>query len=306
MTTINNNIEEKLFCFEHQAMATTFSLSFFHEDKEQANFIANRCFQQLDTLELILSRFVPDSDVSRINKMEENDELILENETYSCLYRAIEISQITDGFFDVGMAEFTDIMRGYRKGILNSTEYRNALKKAHEEKKLSSIYIDPEHPRVYCIKKGINIDLGGIGKGFALDELGRLLKSFGIENYSLDSGNSTVLVKNDKAQKPFWSYTITNDQQEKELRLNDIAVSASGFYWNDRHIFNPLTGSNLYHPEFERIWVGAQEAVYADAFSTAFFIMPLSKISKIASETSHIKWVIYSKDGILKTITKND
>ncbi len=288
--------------FKHNAMATEFSIRIVHTDREYASQIADRCFMKINELELKLSRFIPDSDISRINKLEEGEQIILENETYKCLKIAVELMQLTNGFFDIGMAKSSDIFRGFKKGILNITEYKNALEQVFKEKQGGSIYLDPEKPRLYCIKEGIKIDLGGIGKGFTLDEIAIILKDHGIDNFSLDAGQSTIMVKNNIDEKPYWEYPIATLKTEQILQLKNTAVSASGFYWNDKHIFNPVTGNNEEIPRYERIWVSSDSAAYADAFSTAFFLMDELKITEIIKKTSLINWMSYSKNGIIHTL----
>lgn len=296
MTTLNTT-KNKLFYFEHQAMATQFSIQLMHHDKTIAAAVAEKCFERIDELELKLSRFIPDSDISRINKMESGTDMLLDMETYECLKAAIEVMQITGGIFDIGTAQMTDVFKGFKKGILNSIEYKNALEKVFEEKQKGSLFVDPENPKIYCIEEGIKIDLGGIGKGYALDQLNIILQDYGIDDFALNAGDSSILVKSNTDQKPYWEYTIANLEQEEKVQLKNTAVSASGFYWNDKHIFDPLTGRNDRTPEFERIWVSTPNAAYSDAFSTAFFLMNEREIEKIHGETSLINWIRYSKDG---------
>jgi len=288
--------------FKHHAMATEFSIRIIHSDREYASQIADRCFMKIDELELKLSRFIPDSDISRINKLEEGEQVVLDDETYRCLKIAIEAMQLTHGFFDIGMAKSLDIFRGFKKGILNVTEYKNALELVFNEKQQGSIYLDPEKPILYCIKEGIKIDLGGIGKGFALDEVATVLENYDIENFSLDAGQSTIFVKNNLNEKLHWEYPIANLKTTQVLQLKNTAVSASGFYWNDKHIFNPITGSNEEVSNYERVWISSNSAAYADAFSTAFFLMDELEIADIIKKTPFINWMSYSKNGIIYTL----
>ncbi|NER14421.1 hypothetical protein GWK08_13285 [Leptobacterium flavescens] len=296
---------DQLHHFEHQAMATQFSIQLIHEDKEYAQSVAQSCFMRIDELELKLSRFIPDSDISRINKMQDGTELLLDYETYDCLKKSIEVMQLTNGIFDIGMAKLTDVFRGFKKGILNMAEYKNAIKEVFEEKQQGSIYLDPDEKKIYCIKEGIKIDLGGIGKGYALDQIALILNEHRIDSYALNAGESTVLVKNHPDRKPFWEYGIASMKSEKELKLKDTAVSASGFYWNDRHIFNPRTGNNDQTPEFERVWLSCDEAAYSDAYSTAFFLMNEAEIREVIKSTDTINWGAYSKDGEIHFISDN-
>ncbi|MDY8136146.1 FAD:protein FMN transferase [Aquimarina sp. 2201CG5-10] len=295
--TVLHKLTNQLYSFEHAAMATQFFVKILHHDKEYAQSVADQCFGRIDVLEHTLSRFIPDSDISRINKLEEGAHVLIDHETHECLKIAIEVMALTEGVFDIGMAEAIDVFRGYKKGILNATEYTEALKQVFLKKNAGSLYIDPETPKVYCVKEGIQIDLGGIGKGYALDQLTSILDAHDIKTYALSAGDSTLLLRNDPTQKPYWNYTLNSTKEEKLLNLSNTVISASGLYWSDKHIFDPKTGSNDITTLYQRMWISADKAVYADAFSTAFFLMPIQQIKETCKITPGIDWVAYSQDG---------
>ncbi|MEO1053310.1 MAG: FAD:protein FMN transferase [Bacteroidota bacterium] len=285
-------------------MATQFVVQIDGVDEAYAENAAQQCFERIDELEAKLSRFIPDSDVSRINRMKEGDNLLLDYETYACLKQAIEISTWTGGAFDVGVAEWMNIFRGYKQGLLNISEYNNALKTAFEEKQQASIYVDPDENRIYCIKPGMKIDLGGIGKGFALDQLGILLSELGIENYALNSGDSTISVKGGPTDNTSWDFKIADGEAYQNLQLNDTAVSASGTYWQGNHIFDPRTGTNRKDVSFGRVWVCCHSAAYSDALSTALFLLNEEEVSQLSSDLEVISWVAYSTDEQLHILRK--
>ena len=144
----------------HDAMATNFSLKIAGIDSSVSEHVAGLCFQRLDDLEMKLSRFVPDSDISRINRMKSGEEIMLEEEVYDCLRLAIEVTLLTNGYFDVGTAELSDIYRGYQNGILNEFEYSNAISTAMNEKAEGSLYLNPDVTMIHCVADGLKVDLG--------------------------------------------------------------------------------------------------------------------------------------------------
>ena len=149
--------------FEHQAMATQFVLKLVEDDMEQAHWIAGQCFRRLDDLERTLSRFVPDSDVSRINRMKAGTTLPLDYETWELMKLAISLQQLTHNAFNVGVAEHMNIFRAAKQGILNAFEMNNALARAQREKEEARFFLDPVHPKIHCEKTGMQFDMGGIG-----------------------------------------------------------------------------------------------------------------------------------------------
>ncbi|NVK83073.1 MAG: FAD:protein FMN transferase [Cytophagia bacterium] len=292
--------------FEHQAMATYFKLNIYNEVEDYAKNAAQQVFKLIDELEDKLSRFRPDSDISRINKLKKDEHLPIDFETWEALKLAINCYTDSEGAFDVGVAEHMKIFRAAKQGILNEYETNKALEKAQTEKNAASIYVDPEQPRVYCVNPGMYFDLGGIGKGYALDKVDELMRDLEIETYTLSAGDSTLLIKNNVDLKPFFTYPIASKFDRKVLELSNISVSASGTFHQGSHIFDPRTGRNDFTPTFERVWVAAKTATYSDAFSTAFFILDMANIESILQSSDQILWIAYAIDGKLTILEKNE
>ena len=119
----------------------------------------------------------------------------------------------------------------------------------------------------------MKFDLGAIGKGYALDDLTLLLKEMEVSNYAINIGNSTVLVRGRSKEKEYWGFTLSSTQEEVPLELNDIAVSASGTFYQGHHIFDPRTGLNSFEKLYDRVWVASKSAAVSDAYATACFLL---------------------------------
>ncbi|MBO3697490.1 FAD:protein FMN transferase [Roseivirga sp. E12] len=291
--------------FEHDAMATQFTLTIEGESTEYAENASIQVFELIDQLELQLSRFIPDSDISRINRMKAGDQLPIDFEVWEVMKTAIEINQISQGAFDIGVARHMDIFRASKQGILNEFEMTNALEQVQTEKLAAGIFIDPEKPMAYCVKEGIQFDLGGIGKGYALDKCKLKLADLGIETFTLSAGDSTLLVSNNTDTKASWQYSIASSKDKMDLELSNVVVSASGTFYQGNHIFDPRTGNNQLSSAYHRLWVASESAAHSDAFSTALFLVSEGEIKEMMAESDKIIWVAYSKDGNLQFLSKN-
>lgn len=291
--------------FEHQAMATQYLLTIAGEEGDYADGAAIKCFARLDELEMKLSRFVADSEISRMNKLNNGEQLALDFETWEVIRQAIQVQQWTGGCFDIGVAEHMNIYRATKQGILNEFEMGKALQKAQEDKLGASLYLDPDQPRFYCINEGMRFDLGGIGKGYALEQLRIILADMDINNYTISAGESTVLVSGTPGHLPFWQFPIASSLEQKKLRLNDTVVSASGTFHQGNHIFDPRTGTNSVVSEFQRIWVASPNAAYSDAFSTGLFLLSVPEIEELVETVPEITWVAYSQEGKLHFVNRN-
>lgn len=281
----------------HEAMATTFTLKTYLSDESLSKHVADLCFRELDSLEMMMSRFVADSDISRINKMKAGDLLLLEEEVYRCLKAAIRIHVETGGHYDAGTAELSDIYRGFRSGMLNDFEYGRALEEALAGKNTASFYLHPDEPSIFCMQPGMKFDLGGIGKGFALDILKQICLDNGVQSFVLNAGGSTVLVHTHEEI----SYLLSARKEETEVLMKNGSVSASGTGKQGKHIFNPVTGDNE-EQLYDRIWVGTAGACDSDAYGTAFFSMTEDAIAERAHGIPAIDWVAVSAKGRIKPL----
>jgi len=291
--------------FEHQAMATRFTLQISGEEEDYARTAAKKCFEKIDELEQKLSRFLPDSDISRINRMKEEDELIVDLETWAILKEAIRIGGLSRNTFDIGVAEMMDIFRAGKEGILTPREIQPALEQAFREKQQGSLFIDPDDPRVYCIREGIKLDLGGIGKGFALDRLHDIMDEYEIGAYALNAGDSTIAVRTENERSQPWTYTLSSAEENRKISLRNDSVSASGTHWQGNHIFDPRTGKNTLR-FYDRVWVCCELAIHSDAFSTAFFLLSEKEIEDVISASDEIKWTAVVKDEKLHFLSSNE
>ena len=286
-------------------MATQFHLEIVDIEQEDAENAATLCFRKIDELELLLSRFVPDSDISRINRMESGDELMLDYETWQVLKESITIQQETQAAFNIGVAEYMNIFRATKQGILSSFEMTNALASAFEVVQNSSIYVDPEVPKIYCLHQGMKFDLGAIGKGFALDQLTVLLEELEIQNYAINVGNSTVLVRGKSASEDSWGFTLSSSKEEVPLELKDVSISASGTFYQGQHIFDPRTGQNDFESFYDRVWVASKSAAVSDAYATACFLLNQESLKEIVHHNSKIDWIAISQQGKIEFIGQN-
>ncbi|MEX0325577.1 MAG: FAD:protein FMN transferase [Puniceicoccaceae bacterium] len=239
--------------FSHEAMNTTFTLRISGESEKQAAGVARECFEHLDYLEDKLSRYREGSDVWQINHLAAGESLFLSEPCYDCLRLAMEATSATGGLFDVTLGRSIEYAKGAGEGPAPELH--------------GSLMLDPEKPCVHCMAEGREIDLGGIGKGFALDQMKGLLLDWGIESALLAAGASTQLAMGPRA----WQVSLTGDRGSLSFPLKNAALSASGLGIQGSHILAPDGSAPEY--AFKRVWVSLASAALADAWSTAAMLM---------------------------------
>jgi thiamine biosynthesis lipoprotein len=185
----------------HRAMATMFEILIAEAD-QAARGAAEAAFVEIDRLERLLSRFMPYSDVSRINAAEPGKAVVVEIETAECLQAARHMWERTDGAFDVTAGS---PLRGSPPASLPL--------RGHGEKGavgMKRIAIDADTMSVSRLDASVRIDLGGIGKGYALDRAADLLAEWGVGNVMLHGGTSTVRAIGHRPGRDGWQADLRN------------------------------------------------------------------------------------------------
>ncbi len=277
--------------FAHEAMATTFEIIVAGEggtgdSAEYARQAAQAAFHEIDRLEQGLSRFIESSDISRINKLGARAPVRVSVDTFECLQLARRLHKETGGAFDVTIGALMSCWR-----TPEGTSGRPGAKEIAEARKrtgMEQVVLDKEHFTVALKTDGVLVDMGGIGKGFALDKAAENLRDWvdegsGFETALLSGGQSSVLAMGAPPGKRGWEVTVEGGQAvPEELLLSDRALSGSGTRVRGRHIVDPRTGRPA--EGALRAWASCPSAAVSDALSTAFMILSPADIDLYCAE----------------------
>ncbi len=261
-------------------MNTQFVVRIHHPVRSLAFGLAGNCFCQLEDLESELSRYRTDSEVTRINELKAGESMLLADATHRCLQRAMEATAATAGLFDITIGAQTQ---------------ESGSAASHEEVSVGRLALAPDRPQITCEVPGRQIDLGGIGKGFALDEMAVTLTDLEVVSAFISSGGSTHLAIGEKP----WGVELVGDENRFKLKLKGRALSSSGTAELGSHILHPDTGEA---PEycFKRVWVISDSAALADAFSTACLLMDVEEVEGfVASQGGKVEVYVESPDDLL-------
>ena len=264
--------------FREEAMATHFECWIRHEDRGLARSAANLLFRELETLEGRLSRFRDGSDISRINQMKPGETVLISETCHACLIQAMELQVITNGVFDMATGGFMELLRDLKGEPVDATEAE--WEQARERRSKGRLQIDPEIPRVSCLEPGLKIDLGGIGKGFALEELSQLLEGIEVQDFLLSAGGSTLKASGSRtASGAGWDTRLSGAKHGIEWELKNACLSSSGFEVKGAHILQ--NGKVVRDARWRRVWVMGPHAALVDGLSTACFLMDRQAISEL-------------------------
>lgn len=285
----------QLFC-----MDTVMDIRIFGENSEDA---LQAVSDELYRIESLLDRKSDESDIYKLNNQKEAG-----IETIKLLKDLLEVSEKTDGAFDVTVAPVMDLWgfydQNYRvpepdkiKNALKSVGYRNVV---HKNSGVSLL-------------NNAKLDMGGAGKGYASDKAVEILKEYNIESAMLNLGGN-VYAYGKRTDGKLWRVGIANPfngnaNEIITVDVEDKAVVTSGGYRryfeeNGReyhHIINPHTGYPA-ESDIKSVTVISESGTYADAYSTALFVMGSEKAVEFL-KTSDIDAIIVCND---KTIYYTD
>ncbi len=274
------------FC--HDAMATTFEIYMDYPDGARARQAAGAAFAELDSIEAELSRFIPGSDISRLNAAAGGNDVRISTITYSCLEQAINLSEITNHTFDINIGRLLEIQPD-NTGTDSWRPFNECMTLSQD-----GFSVHLRHP--------VALDLGGIGKGFALDGMADILHQWHIEKALLHSGSSTVRILNNDPNYN-WPVTLSHPLKPSEtittLHLTSGALACSGNHLRP-HIINPAQAAPAAAPKV--VWLTAPTAAAADALATALVVMTICDINAffVKHPDNGVITLTINQDGYVK------
>lgn len=233
-------------------------------------------FREMKRIENLLSRFKPESVISQINRRASTRPLRIPDEVFSLLRLAKKYSELSDGFFDITTLPLTELW--------NKAENRNEIPSPEEIRQtLFSvghvwIKLDEREKTVFFDRPGMGVDLGAMGKGYAVDRAMAVLRFHSIEEALLSTGSTIYYA----GHKPAVFGTQDPENENRILTtfsLQNQAVSTSAQserFWPIRgkrygHILNPKTG---FPATFDLLSASivADSAMQSDILATASFV----------------------------------
>ncbi|MBD3385681.1 hypothetical protein GF407_12250 [candidate division KSB1 bacterium] len=266
-------------CYSHTAMATLFQIYVIHPETSYAEQAAWDAFDKVDQLEQEFSRFLPNSDISRINALPKNGSISISVDTYACLQVCKQLYEITFGAFDITIGNLYELWLDDDKSLKNPST--RDIKAAQDSTGMHHIRLDSRNLNLSKLGHNINLDLGGVGKGFALDRIKDVLQDWEIKTALIHAGYSSVLALGKPFQLDGWPVTISDPLGGTKvlttLFLKHIALSGSGII-KGRHIIDPEEGK----PVHNRIaaWTRGDTAAICDGLSTALMVMNDAEIER--------------------------
>jgi len=308
-------------------MSTFFELLVAGEKEIYARSAAQAFFKEIDRLERLFSRFDPGSEISMINRLKPGETLPIGIETYECLKMSFELMVETGGAFNINFraiknkqaaggggsnkstegtlnsaksGDSQDSKIGRAVGTIKSAAGSGQRDKSEKEAwaELFPLELIETQSQYLALRLeestyGLDLDLGAIGKGYALEAAAGLLSSWEIDSFLANAGQSTVLARGKEA----WPVTVGGGfdfLRPGRVKLKDSALSGSGHEVKGAHIYDPRLRQALSRQL--AVWVSHPSPALADGLSTAFMVMDLKEIEAAAADRPEIWTLVVGRD----------
>lgn len=285
-------------------MGTLVFVTAVAQDENTAQEAAEAGLSEIQRLEKLLSTWIPESELSQVNASAGENPVSVSRDTLEVLERSLEMAILTRGGFNIMVGPAVSVWRASQEGQLPSDQELTDILPLTD---LSSLKIKQEDQTVFLTKKGMQVDIGGIGKGFAADLAARKMQAAGATAGVVAlSGDIKTFGLMPDGQKFLFGIQHPRKEQGQllaRLELENEAVSTAGdyqrFFIRDNvryhHILDPRTLKPA--RSSQSATVIAKEGVVADGLDTGIFVMGSEQGIALVESLPGVEAVIVDEKG---------
>ncbi len=291
-------------------MGSLFRITMYSNDPGLAQMAADSSFQRVEVLNSIFSDYLPDSELQYLSDASGSGRYIpVSDELYDILWIAREISLQTDGAFDVTAGPFSHEWRAVTRGLRADIPGQDEINKLSRSVGFEYMSFHESDRAISLKVPDMQLDLGGIAKGYVAMEIWKVMQHFDILSVLIDAGGD-ILVGAPPPDRDHWLVALPGSESEDDsapvsFQLSCKAITTSGDLYQYveidgvrySHIVNPLTGWGITQPTSATVF--GDDAILTDAYATALNIMPpedgIALINKLDGYEAHIR--IQTQEG---------
>ncbi len=264
-----------------EAMGSSFSLVLFGPDRPGLESAAAAAFAEAHRLDRLLSNYLAGSEWSAMNREAASRPVRVTPELFALLSDCLEYSRMSDGAFDITVGPLIKVWGFYKGegGLPQPEEVKDKLNRVGYR----HVQLDPGLRTVRFARPGMELDPGGIGKGYAVDRMVEVLKQAGVRIALVSASGSSIYGLGAPPDEPHgWPITISTPRDPSGVAtrvvLENMSLSTSGssekFFWAEgrtySHIVDPRTGYPAQGTS--AVSVLAPRTVDSEAWTKPFFI----------------------------------
>lgn len=298
-----NNSSDRLEVSYRTTMDTSVELRFVPGSSKESGQVREDVFTEIERLEELFSRSISGSEISQINNSAGRRPVSVSPEVIYVTEKAIDYANLSSGAFDPTIAPLIDLwgFLGQNFRLPGITEIEETLPLVD----YTLLEIDSSRSTIYLPREGMSLELGGIAKGYIVDQALQVLIRAGIEHAFINAGGDIGLIGAKPDGSP-WRIGVRHPREENEIIaiLPSIggAVVTSGDYQRTfeensisyHHILNPETG--MPSRELVSVTIVAPTATEADALSTAVFVLGPARGMALIESMPKVEGVLITPD----------
>lgn len=277
---------QKKFVFEQSKMGSPFTVTIFSIDSAKAADAAALAFHCADSLNQIFSDYIDSSELNRLNATSGQGRYVpVSAAMFDILQYSLEAAKKSDGDFDITMGPVIKLWRKARKEkkLPGSSLLKNTLNKVGYK----YIHLDSVHQSAWLEKPGMQLDLGGIGKGYVAQAALNLIGAIGLHSVMVSAGGS-IVVGDAPPGRDGWRIGVTLPEEKEKimsrlLLLKNTSVATSGDVYQHldingkrySHIIDPATGLGL--TTQRTVTIITKNGAVSDWLSTACSVLSIDK-----------------------------
>jgi thiamine biosynthesis lipoprotein len=285
-------------------MGTVVFVTAVGTDESTAHQAAKAGLEEIRRLEELLSTWIPTSELSQVNDAAGREAVQVSQETFQVLERSLDMAKLTNGGFNIAVGPAVKAWDASGDGQIPPQEDLESLRPRID---VSQIHLDKKKRTVWLQRPGMQIDVGGIGKGYAADLAARVMKASGATAGVVAlSGDIKTFGRMPDDQR--FVFGIQHPRKEQgeilgRIELENEAVSSAGdyqrYFMKDgiryHHILDPATLQPA--RECQSVTVVAKEGVMADGLDTGIFVMGPEKGMALIESLTDVEGIIVGQDG---------
>lgn len=288
---------------EQIIMGTLVRVELAHENDESGRAAIAAAMEEMRRIDRLMSPYREDSELSRVNREAAGKPVPIGQDMVEVIDRARKFSEMTNGAFDITFASVGYLYDYAGKRLPSDKEIRQRLPAINYR----HINLDRARRTLHFARPGVRIDLGGIAKGYAVDNAIAILRARGVTHALVTAGGDSRLL-GDRAGRP-WRIGIRDprnrDGTVTVLPLVNAAISTSGDYERyferdgvrHHHILNPRTGKSA--TGMRSVSIVGPDAMTTDGLSTSVFVMGMERGLRLVESLPGIEAVLIDDRGIM-------
>ena len=262
-------------------MACLYTIDAYAADADTLRITLEKALDEVDRIDRLMSHYKPESPLSRINREAAGSVVSVEPELFDFIADAIQYSGTSDGAFDITVGPLMKAWGFFRgEGHLASDR---ELQTARSVVGWQHVMLDHEHRTIHFDRPGVELDLGGIAKGYAVDRIVTLLKAANVSAALVSAGGSTIYGLGTPPDRHGWTVSVQDPLDSRkvarDVELRDRALSVAGSSEKSfdvdgvrySHIMDPRTGRPV--QGVLSVAVMTTTGTEGDALDDAFFVL---------------------------------